>query len=124
MISAPAWALLGVVIGGILSGVVNYIMQKKRFDHEKEMFALRNQSAEIVKSLLLEMLSHSSYTDRSFDALKQPIGGYNADEVRKFLHEVGAKKVDRDGEEWWYLIKREDERIALLRARKSKKLTS
>lgn len=121
--SAPFWALLGVVIGGLLGGVMNYILQAKRFAHEKEMFLLKNQSAEVVKSLLKEMLSHSSYTDRSFDALRKPIGGYSDDEVRKFLHEVSAKRIARDGEEWWYLIAREEERIKFLRARKAKKAT-
>ncbi|WP_371396047.1 hypothetical protein [Fretibacter rubidus] len=119
--SAPLWALLGVVIGGLISGVMNYALQTKRFKHDINMFKLKNQSAEVVKSLLTEMLSHSSFTDRSFDALRRPIVGYDDNDVRKFLHEVGAKKIDRDGEEWWYLLSRHDERVAMLRARKAKK---
>ncbi len=76
------------------------------------MYLLQNQSSEVVKSLLTEMLSHKSYTDRSFEALKRPIGGYTDNEVRQLLHEIKAKKVSRkDGSEWWYLLSREDERI-------------
>lgn len=105
------WALVGVGIGGLLSGVINYCLQKSQFKHNKEMFLLRNQSAEVVKSLLTEMLSHKTYTDRSFAALKQPIGGYSDDEVRQLLHEIKAKKVSsQDGTEMWYLLSREEER--------------
>lgn len=107
------WALLGVVIGSVLTGAINYFLQKGQFKHNKEMFFLQNQSKEVVKSLLNEMLSHKSFTDRSFDALRSPIGGYSDDEVRQLLHEIKAKKTMRkkDGSEWWYLLSREDERI-------------
>ncbi|WP_409433379.1 hypothetical protein ACJ3XI_02430 [Litorimonas sp. RW-G-Af-16] len=121
MISSAAWALIGVVIGALLSGLINYLLQKQRFKHDKDMFLTQNQSTEMVKALLLEMMSHKSYTDRKFEALKKPIGGYSDDRVRQLLHELNAKKVDRDGEEWWYLVDREQERIAHLKAAKQKK---
>ena len=118
--SAAAWALMGVIIGALVSGLVNYLLQKDRFKHEKSMFILQNQSTEMVKSLLAEMLNHRSYTDRAFAALKKPIGGYSDDEIRQLLHELKAKKIERDGEEWWYLLAREEERIEHLRSKKAK----
>jgi nitrogen fixation-related uncharacterized protein len=112
-VSEAAWALVGVVIGTLGTGFFNWLLQSKQFEHNKEMFLLQNKSAETVKALLIDMLNHRSYTDRSFTALKAPIGGYSDDEVRQFLHEVGAKKVTReDGSEWWYLLSRQEERIA------------
>ena len=75
------WALAGVVLGGVLSGVINYCLQKGQFKHNKEMFLLQNQSTEVVKSLLTEMLSNEKDTDRSFEALKRPIGGFTDNEV-------------------------------------------
>jgi len=119
--TAPLWALIGVVTGGLLTGLINYLLQTKRFAHEKDMFLLQNQSKEMVKNILAEMLNHRSYTDRNFAALKKPIGGYSDDEIRQLLHELNAKKIDRDGGEWWYLLDREEERIKTLRARKAKK---
>ncbi len=108
-----AWALLGVVIGTLGTGFFNWFGQNRQFEHNKEMFLLQNKSAETVKALLVDMLNHRSYTDRSFAALKAPIGGYSDDEVRQFLHEIGAKKATReDGLEWWYLLSRQEERIA------------
>jgi len=119
--TAPLWTLIGVITGGLLTGLINYLLQSKRFSHEKDMFQLNNQSTEMVKSILAEMLNHRSYTDRAFNALKQPIGGYSDDKIRQLLHELNAKKINRDGEEWWYLLSREEERINNLRARKAKK---
>jgi len=90
--SSAAWALFGVITGAIASGLVNFLLQRDRFKHEKDMFLLRNQSAEMVKTLLADMLNHRSYTDRTFVALKQPIGGYSDDEIRKLLHELNCEK--------------------------------
>lgn len=108
------WALLGVVVGTIGTGIFSLLSQSKQFAHDKEMHLLQNKSAEMVKEILTEMLNHRSYTDRSFVALKAAVGGYSDDQVRKFLHEVGAKKTSREGgtDEWWYLASRSEERIA------------
>jgi len=101
------------VVGGALTGLFNMVLQRRQFSHNKEMFLLQNQSREVVKGLLLDMLNHESFTDRSFSALKRPIGGYPDGEIRLLLHEVGARRYDRaDGKEWWYLIAREEERLA------------
>jgi hypothetical protein len=107
------WVLGGVVIGAIASGAVNLMLQKRQFSHEKEMHVIQNKSSENVKALLTEMLSHKSFTDRSFDAIRKKIGGYSDNEIRQLLHEIDAKKASRiDGkEEWWYLTSREEERI-------------
>ncbi|RKQ68872.1 hypothetical protein DES40_1647 [Litorimonas taeanensis] len=115
------WALIGVVIGTILSGVISYALQKSQFNHEKEMFDLENKSLQVVKALLKEMLNHKGYTDRSFDALKQPIGGYSDDEIRQLLHEIDAQRIERNGEEWWFLRSRKEERIEHLRDKKAKR---
>ena len=107
------WALIGVVVGSIGTGFFNLLLQRKQFNHNKEMFLLQNKATETIKNFLAEMLSHPSYTDRSFPALRAPIGGYTDDQIRQLLHEIGAKKTSRqDGSEWWYLISRQDERIA------------
>lgn len=107
-----AWAILGVVVGTIGTGWFNFLLQKRQFDHNKEMFDRQNRSADTVKEILSDMLNHRSYTDRSFEALRKPIGGYSDDQVRQYLHDVGAKRAERDdGSEWWYLLSRSAERI-------------
>ncbi len=112
------WALIGVIVGALLTGVINYILQLSQFKHNKEMFYIQNQTKEKVKEILFELLNHMKYTDRSFKALRERIGGHTDDEVRKILHEINAKKSSNNkGEEVWYLKEREAERIAKIKAR-------
>ncbi|MEZ4412419.1 MAG: hypothetical protein R2910_05500 [Gemmatimonadales bacterium] len=112
-VSDAEWAIIGVVVGGALTGLFSYALQMRQFAHTKEMFLLRHQSREVVKGLLLDMLSHESFTDRSYAALKRPIGGYTDESIRQLLHEVGARRLERaDGTEWWYLMSRGEERLA------------
>jgi uncharacterized protein HemX len=110
--SEAIWALIGVVVGVAATGIFNLRIQSRQFNHDKEMFRLKNQSAENVKALLRETLSHPNYTDRSFAAIKKRVGGYSDEEIKQLLHEVDAKRTSRnDGtEEWWYLSEREAER--------------
>jgi hypothetical protein len=110
------WALAGVVLGALSSGVVAALLQRKQFQHDKDMHALQNQGAENVKALLAEMLNHKSHVRRSFGAMRKKVGGYKDDELRRLLHEASAKRANgKDGEEWWYLAEREGEYIAKLR---------
>ncbi|MFC2104462.1 hypothetical protein ACFLS4_03810 [Bacteroidota bacterium] len=112
------WALIGVAVGALLTGIINYLLQLSQFKHNKEMFFIQNQTKEKVKEILVELLNHLKYTDRTFVALKKRVGGHSDDEIRKILHELGAKKsTNKKGEESWYLKEREAERIANIKAR-------
>lgn len=84
------WALFGVIIGALLTGIINFLLQKSQFKHNKEMYYLQNQSREQVKEIILDLLNHRSFTDRSFEAIHKRIGGYSEDAIRQMLHEVGA----------------------------------
>lgn len=111
------WALIGVGVGALLTGWINYGLQKRQFQHNLDMFRLENQSKETVKDILSDLLWHKKFIERSLNALKQNIGGYSEDEIRQLLHEVGAVKTTRkkDGTEWWYLKEREEERLEYLK---------
>lgn len=108
---APFWTIIGVLIGAIATGGINYFLQKNQFKHNIEMFRLQNQSKEQVKEYLLELLNHKKYTDREFRTIKKRIGAFSDEELRLLLIEVGAKKSENTkGEETWYLKSREAER--------------
>lgn len=103
-------ALLGAVAGGafvVLGNVVNQLMEERR---EQKKFARENASGTAAKAVMQEMLNHRKYTDRTLWALKQRIGGFTDDELRKFLLEIGAQKSGRTDDEWWYLKSRIPER--------------
>ena len=111
--SEAVWALIGTVVGALLSTGVGWFMQSRQFKHEEKMYARANQGREAVKAILLEMLNHKNYTDRSFAALRERVGGFTDEELRQLLHEIGARKTSREGgtEEWWFLKSREQERL-------------
>ena len=107
---APFWTLLGVLLGGLMTGFVNHYLQKGQFRHNKEMFYLQNQSREFVKEVLLDALNHKIFVGRSFATMRKRIGGYTDDELRIILHEIEAKKSsNQKGEEVWYLKDRQEE---------------
>ena len=70
-----------------------------------------------------KLLSHKGYTDRSFKALTEALGGWddNPNELRKILVRAGAIRINKndkgDVEECWYLLKRESERIKKIRSK-------
>lgn len=106
------WAIIGVVIGALMSAGADWLMQSRQFKQEMQMYSLANQSKDAVKSVLLEMLNHKAYTDRSFPTLREGAEGFTDDELRQILHELGARKTsrDNDSEEWWFLESRRQER--------------
>ena len=104
------WALLGVVIGAGLTGLINFLLQRQQFSHNKEMFFLQNRSGEAVKEILLTMLEHRTHIRRSFETLKKHVGGFSDNEIRQFLHELDAKKTSTsEGKEMWYFLSRSEE---------------
>lgn len=109
-LSEGGWALLGALVGMLGTGLTSWLLQRWQHKHEKDMWLLEHQGPEMVKEHLLEMLNHRTYTDRSFKSLRRGIGGYTDDQVRVFLHEVGARKVTKGEEDSWYLVAREGDR--------------
>ena len=111
--SEAGWALLGTIVGAALSAGAAWLLQSRQFKHDEKMHAIVNQGKEAIKAILMEMLNHKSYTDRSFTALRERVGGLTDDELRHLLHELGARKTSRaeGSEEWWYLDSRREERI-------------
>jgi hypothetical protein len=118
------WALIGVVVGAGITGVVNWIQQSRQFAHDREMFTLKSKSADMVKAILVEMLNHRRYVERSFEALKKSVSGYSDEAIRQFLHEIGARRTERDdgAEEWWYLTSRQQERVTRPRSGRTEEL--
>lgn len=109
--TSEMWALAGVVIGAVLTGGFNYLLQLSQFKHNKEMYYLQNMSKEKVKEYLIELLNHKKYPERKFITLRKRIGAYSDDELRIFLVEVGAlTSKSYNGEELWYLKERNSER--------------
>lgn len=102
------YALLGTFIGGLIS----FILQKQRLNHEFKLKREEYKTEFMAEFTARHFLNHKSYTDRSFETLKNHLGGFNDDELRKILVRAGAIRIFReDGSEWWRLLSRMDEFI-------------
>ena len=105
-------ALLGTVVGGIVGGLTSYLLQKQRFDQEVKLKQEEYKTEFMAETTARHFLNHKSFTDRSFETLKNHLGGFEEDELRKILVRAGAIRVMRDdGSEWWRLLSRMDEFI-------------
>jgi hypothetical protein len=82
------WAIIGVIIGALMSTGASWLMQSRQLKHEMRMYSLANQGKEVVKSVMLEILDHKAYTDRSFSALSERVRGFTDDELGQILHEL------------------------------------
>ncbi len=102
------FTLLGTVVGGLIS----YFLQKQRFDQELKIKQEENKTEFMAESTAKHFLNHKQYTDRSFETLRNHLGGFEDDELRKILVRAGAIRTYRDdGTEWWRLLSRMDEFI-------------
>lgn len=107
-IVTAAVGLLGTAIGGIIS----YFTQKQQLKNELGRIHEEYKTEFQAEQTALHFLRHAKYTDRSFETLKNHLGGFEDDELRKILVRAGAIRTYRDdGSEWWRLLDRMDEYI-------------
>ena len=102
------WGIIGIVIGFLGKGLFDLIVSRRTHEHQEKMYRLDNQAKENAKEILSAMLNHRKFTSRNFDTLKQRIGGFTDDEIRKMLMEIEAQKLSnpKDGKEKWILKER------------------
>ncbi|CAN5858587.1 hypothetical protein BH11PSE12_BH11PSE12_33660 [soil metagenome] len=113
-ILTPLFALLGTLVGGLITFAVN----RQQFKHQIAALQQQYKTECMAEETARHFLSHKSYTDRSFDVLQKHLGGFEEDELRKILVRAGAVREYReDASEWWYLLSRMPERIEKLQQR-------
>jgi len=101
-------ALIGVLVGGLIS----YLLQRQRMKHEIDVMREAHKTEFMAESTAQHFLNHKQYTDRSFETLRNHLGGFEDDELRKILVRAGAiRTIREDGTEWWRLLNRMDEYI-------------
>jgi len=110
-------SLLSGVVGALFGGVVTGKLQKERFNHDLNLIRLEYKTEFMAETTARYFLSHQGYTDRSFETLRDAIGGFADDELRQILVRAGAIRTFRkDGSEWWRLLSRNDEFIEKVRS--------
>lgn len=98
-------------ISAIIGGLISFILQNIKHKQEMQKLFESNKTDFMAETTAKYFLSHKSHIDRSFETLKNHLGGFEDDELRKILVRAGAIRVYREQEEWWRLLNRMDEYI-------------
>ena len=106
------WSTLSALLGAIVGGAISYFLNRQQLRNQLRIQQEQNKVEFMAEETARHFLSHKSFTDRSFETLRNHLGGFGDDELRKILVRAGAIRIYReDGSEWWRLLSRMDEFI-------------
>lgn len=99
-------------ISAIIGGLISFFLQNIKHKQEMQKLFESNKTEFMAEKTARYFLSHKTHIERSFVTLKQHMGGFDDDELRRILVRAGAIRVFRDGnekDEWWRLLSRQEE---------------
>ena len=109
---AAFWHTLSALLGAAVGGGISFMLNRQQFQNQLRIQQEQHKVEFMAEETARHFLSHRSFTDRSFDTLRNHLGGFADDELRKILVRAGALRIFReDGSEWWRLLSRMDEFI-------------
>lgn len=109
---AAFWHTLSALLGAVVGGGISFMLNRQQFQNQLRIQREQHKVEYMAEETARHFLSHKSFIDRSFETLRNHLGGFEDDELRKILVRAGAIRVFReDGSEWWRLLTRMDEFI-------------
>jgi hypothetical protein len=109
---AALWSTLSALLGALVGGAISYLLNRQQFQNHLRVLQEQHKVEFMAERTARHFLGHKSFTDRSFETLRNHLGGFTDDELRKILVRAGAIRVYReDGSEWWRLLSRMEEFI-------------
>ena len=106
------WSTFSALLGALVGGGISFLLNRQQFRHQLRIQQESHKVEFMAEETARHFLSHKSFTDRSFETLRNHLGGFADDELRKILVRAGAIRIFReDGSEWWRLLSRMDEFI-------------
>ncbi len=118
-------SLAGVLVGGIISYLLNKQNYKYQFLVKQEENRTINTAEKTIKYYLLKENKDMRY-ERSFSHFRTKLPGFTDDELRRILVRSGAVRFIREDEkdeskrEWWCHVDRLNEKYEKDRAKKKK----
>jgi lipopolysaccharide export system protein LptC len=109
---SPLWHTFSALLGAVVGGGITFLLNRQQMKNQIQVIRAQHRTEYVAEDTARHFLSHKGFTDRSFEALRTHLGGFEDDELRKILVRAGAMRVYRDdGSEWWRLVSRMDEYI-------------
>ena len=99
-------------VSAIIGGLISYFLQNIKHKQEMQKLFEANKTEFMAKNTARYFLNHKTHIERSFTTLKQHLGGFEDNELRRILVRAGAIRSFRNGDEndeWWRLLDRQDE---------------
>jgi hypothetical protein len=92
------WEFVTAVIVAAITGYITFRIQEERLKKELKTEFMAEKVAK-------DLLSDNRWKQRSFNAIKNRLGGFEDNELRKILVRSGAVRFESSsGEELWGLI--------------------
>jgi hypothetical protein len=112
MDASHIWSALSALLGAIVGGGISWLLNRQQFQNQMHLARESHRTEFMAEETARALLSHKGFTDRSFETLQRHLGGFEENELRKILVRAGAMRVLRDdGSEWWRLVSRQEEFI-------------
>jgi hypothetical protein len=109
---AQAWSAFSALLGAVVGGGISWLLNRQQFANQLNIAREQHRTEFMAEETARALLSHKGFTDRSFETLQRHLGGFGDDELRKILVRAGAIRIYRDdGSEWWRLVSRMEEFI-------------
>ena len=109
---SPLWHTLSALLGAIVGGGITFLLNRQQFANQLRILQEQHKVEFMAETTARHFLAHKGFTDRSFETLRNHLGGFTDDELRKILVRAGAMRTYReDGSEWWRLLSRMEESI-------------
>lgn len=106
------WSALSALLGAVVGGGISYLLNRQQLANQLRVQQETNKVEFMAETTARHFLEHKSFTDRSFETLRNHLGGFTDDELRRILVRAGAIRIYRaDGSEWWRLLSRMEEFI-------------
>ena len=94
--------VLGLIIVAAITSYATFKIQEDRI--KKEL-----KTEFMAEKVVVSLLTHEKWKQRSFDAIKKRLGGFQDDELRKILVRAGAVCFQgQEDEELWGLIEKNE----------------
>lgn len=106
------WSMLSTLLGALVGGGISFLVTRQQLRNQLRVLQEQHKVEYMAEETARHFLGHKSFTDRSFETLRNHLGGFADDELRKILVRAGAIRIYRDdGSEWWRLLSRMEEFI-------------
>lgn len=105
-----------------VTGLITFLLQERKLKKELDRVREIHKTEYMAEQTAKVFLNHKKHLKRTFEVLKNHLGGFEDDELRKILVRAGAIRVYRkeDNAEMWTLLERSQEYHKMMRNKKSK----